>query len=306
MKSLRILIVSVVLVCNGCTDQTKVKSAVIEVSGIEKLDTYWYQGKAEISVYNLEQNRYADVHPGKAVMIFVSEDFLTDKQVKNDMYKNSKSIPILKNNAIKKFTTGVYDYSTMTSVFTPANRSKYNHTLKVSGSVQEWCGHTYQQLNYRDGKYSSTLHSYFENEADKKETETSSLLEDEVMNLIRMSPSLISEGEVDMIPSLEHQRLKHGPMKSERVVIEKGDYTEHEFSGETLKFIKMTFKEGRVKEIVYESESPYKIVGWKEVDASVFDGNQRVTKATLDTQELWPYWQQNALEDTVLREKLGL
>ena len=306
MDILRILVLSSMVLWYGCMNETQVKSAMVEVDGIEKLDRYWYQGKAEISVYNLEQNRYADVHPGKAIMIFVSEDFLTDIQVKNDRYKNSNSIPILKNNAIKKFTTGVYDYSTMTSVFTPADRSEHNHTLKVSASVQEWCGHTYQQLNLRDGKYTSTLHSYFEKEADKMASEDASLLEDEVMNLLRMSPTLIPTGEVNIIPSLENQRLKHLPLKSEKVNIGKGAYTEGEFEGESLRVINLTFKNGREKQIVYESENPYRIVGWKETDMSVFDGKPRITKATLSARELWPYWQQNSLEDTELRKKLGL
>ncbi len=49
----------------------------------DKLSDYWYQGKAEITSYTLLQNRYKDVHPGSAVLVFVTEDFLTDKQVKN-------------------------------------------------------------------------------------------------------------------------------------------------------------------------------------------------------------------------------
>ena len=41
-----------------------------------KLGDYWYQEATEISRYELQQNRYADVHPGEAVLIFVTEDFL--------------------------------------------------------------------------------------------------------------------------------------------------------------------------------------------------------------------------------------
>ena len=87
----------------------------------KKLDKYWFQGKGEINVYELQQNRYNAVHPGQAVLIFVTEDFLTDKQVKNDNYRNPNSTPILKTNFLNRFTTGLYDYSLMTSVFTPTN-----------------------------------------------------------------------------------------------------------------------------------------------------------------------------------------
>ena len=49
------------------------------------LDEYWYQGKAEISRFELQQSRYGEVHQGDAVMIFVTEDFRTDIQVKLEM-----------------------------------------------------------------------------------------------------------------------------------------------------------------------------------------------------------------------------
>jgi len=63
----------------------------VKINEVTKLDDYWYQGKAEISSYQLEQARYSDVHPGEAVLVFVTEDFLTDKQVKNDNYTNKNS-----------------------------------------------------------------------------------------------------------------------------------------------------------------------------------------------------------------------
>jgi len=40
-----------------------------------KFSNYWYQGKAEVNVFDLQQSRYGEVRPGKAVMIFVTEDF---------------------------------------------------------------------------------------------------------------------------------------------------------------------------------------------------------------------------------------
>ena len=86
---------------------------------------YWTQGKAEVNVYELSQNRYKENHPGKLISVFVTEDFLTDKQVKNERYKNPNSTWTFKNIQLKKFTTGVYDYSLFTSVFTPIDRTKF-------------------------------------------------------------------------------------------------------------------------------------------------------------------------------------
>ncbi|MEL7426541.1 MAG: hypothetical protein AAFN81_26350 [Bacteroidota bacterium] len=74
---------------------------------VQGLDKYWYQGLGELNTYELEQNRYQGIHKGQLLLIFVSEDFLTDKQVKNDRYQNPNSTKILKTNSITRFTTGL-------------------------------------------------------------------------------------------------------------------------------------------------------------------------------------------------------
>ena len=87
--------------------------------------SYWHNHGAEITRFELEQSRYGEIHSGHAVLIFVTEPFLPEKQVKAD-YEASrkKSIPVLKLNFIKKFNTGIYDYSMMKSVFTPIHSGK--------------------------------------------------------------------------------------------------------------------------------------------------------------------------------------
>ena len=44
--------------------------------------SYWYQGSAEINTYDLIQERYGESRQGEAVLIFVTEDFLKEEQVK--------------------------------------------------------------------------------------------------------------------------------------------------------------------------------------------------------------------------------
>ena len=51
---------------------------------VPQFASYWYQGKAEINVFDLQQSRYGEVRAGKAVLIFVTEDFSKSKQVKLD------------------------------------------------------------------------------------------------------------------------------------------------------------------------------------------------------------------------------
>ena len=65
--------------------------------------SYWYNHGAEITRFELEQSRYGEIHPGYAILIFVTEPFLPDIHVKSD-YESSrkKSIPVLKLNLIKR------------------------------------------------------------------------------------------------------------------------------------------------------------------------------------------------------------
>ena len=86
-------------------------------------NSYWYQGKAELTSYNLEQARYGEMREGQAVLIFVTEDFSKSKQVKldNPGAAGDDAEKVLKLNMTKKFDTGLYPYSMMSSVFTPVN-----------------------------------------------------------------------------------------------------------------------------------------------------------------------------------------
>lgn len=105
-------------------------------------DKYWYDGKAEISSYKLKQGRYGEIHRGTASLIFVTEPFSPQRFVK-PYQENKQSISVLKLNFVKKFNTGIYPYSMMTSTFLPIDST---YSLKVSSSSQEWCGHTYMEL----------------------------------------------------------------------------------------------------------------------------------------------------------------
>src|SRR5438093_5303628 len=106
---------------------------------------YWYKGKAELNRYSLEQSRYGQIHKGEAVLIFVTEPFLTDTEVKYEHGDRSKAVPVLKLNFTRRFFTGIYPYTLITSTFTPVDFRK-QRTLKIASSTQEWCGVTYSQL----------------------------------------------------------------------------------------------------------------------------------------------------------------
>ncbi len=129
----------------------------------EQFRDYWYNHGAEISRFSLQQMRYGEIHQGDAVLIFVTEEMNPALQVKADN-PGPENVPILKLNAVRKFFTGIYPYSIMTSVFTPVDVVKYPLPFKVTASSQEWCGHVYTQLNLSNAEYRVRVHSYFEKE----------------------------------------------------------------------------------------------------------------------------------------------
>ncbi len=274
------------------------------------LDDYWYQGLAEITTYTLEQNRYDGIHPGEAILIFVSEDFLPEAQVKNDRGPREEATPVLKTNQIRRFTTGIYDYSIMTSVFTPTQTREYPFTLKVSMSSQDWCGQTYNQLNFRDGQYISELHSYFESEADATEEVAPVLLEDELFNRLRMGPEAIPSGTHLMLPSLSFLRLRHFPSKPTKANISTETYVESNpatFSGENLQVLRVEMPEyERTLSVVYQNKPPYRIEGWTDTYPSAFDRVARTTIARRKQTKLDPYWTHNGTKDAALRSEIGL
>ena len=269
---------------------------------------YWNEGLAEISVFTLQQNRYKETHTGNVINVFVQEDFLYEKQVKNDNYTNPKSTKILKNIQIRKFNTGIYDYSVFNSVFTPVQRSKFPNTLKISSSSQEWCGNTYLQLNlgYRDN-YDIELRSYFENEGDKNFEIRTNLLEDELYNLLRLNPSMLPIGTIDIIPSAIYLQLQHKEIRSYQANTELKGYKGNDFNGKNLQSYAIRYpKLERTLEIVFENQAPFKIVGWIDTYPSLFDKKSRRTIARLSKTKRLDYWNKNSLSDSKLRSELGL
>lgn len=271
-------------------------------------NSYWTHGKAEVNVYELSQNRYKDNHPGHLVSVFVTEDFLTEKQVKNEYYQNPNSTWILKNIQLRKFNTGVYDYSLFTSVFTPIDRKKFPKSLKVSASSQEWCGTIFTQFNLINAyDYKVEQRSYFEKEGDYNNRIKRSFLEDEVFNVIRMNPAFLKKGRFRMIPPANYIQLKHLQIRTYEVFGGIRTYKGSEFQGEKLNEYRLEYPDlKRTVRIIYENKAPYKITGWLDSFPSSFDQKIRTTKVRLKKQKMLPYWGQNSLNDVNLRKELGL
>lgn len=272
----------------------------------EEFKKYWYSGNAEITTYKLEQARYGEVHKGYAVLIFVTEDFSKNKQVKLDNPAANKedAVKILKLNLVKKFNTGIYRYSIMESVFTPVYSKSYPDTLKLTSSSQEWCGNVFTQLNLDENNYDIELFSYFESEGDKKYQIEKTFLEDEIFTRIRLNPENLPTGNISLIPSLIVSRLKHQEIKPVRAVANLKEIPEKNEMNYSVKFPDT----GRQLNITFEKDFPYEIISWEERYKSGFgrDSKELVTRAVRDKSVMLDYWNKNSTFDEVLREKMGI
>ena len=281
-------------------------STIVNENADVATNNYWDQGDAEISRYSLSQNRYKEYHPGEVVMIFVKEDFLTKKQVKNETYTDENSTPVLKNIQSKKFTTGIYDYHLSTNTFTAFDQQAFPGSIKVQHVSSEWCGTSYVQLNHKKDVYEVGLRSYFEQEGDQNFNIKDHLLEDEIFNLIRLNPEILSDRTYEVIPSMEYSRLMHKPIAQMSAEIKTSIVENDEFAQGAMR-CEITFSEAnRVKTIYYKNEHPHTILGWDDSFPSIGDGRMRTTKARLTHSVREPYWQFNAANDVSKRQSLGL
>lgn len=260
----------------------------------QEFKNYWYGNEAEITSYKLEQARYGEMREGSAVLIYVTEPFLRDEQVKADKSYPS-NIPVLKLNSVKKFNTGIYPYSIMQSVFYPVANNQ--HALKISCSVQEWCGHVYTQLNNHT-EFEVTSHSYFEGEEDEDFSLDKIILENELWTQIRVDPKTLPTGDIQLIPSFDFMRLRHIPMKSYPATAKMTDGTYSISYPDLHRSLKINFN----------TQFPYEISGWEETFISGFGekAKELTTKATKIKTIKSDYWNKNTNADSGLRETLGI
>lgn len=288
------------------TPPREVASASIPAAPVDSVfGKHWYQGKAELTSYTLEQARYGEMRQGKAVLIFVTEDFSKKKQVKLDDYTRAgeDAVKVLKLNLTKKFNTGIYPYSMMSSVFTPVYGKENPQTLKVTTSSQEWCGHSFTQINLKADTYRVQHHSYFESEGEQTVDLNQVLLEDEVWNKIRINPEALPTGEIPIIAGTLYQRLAHTPFQVETA------RAHLEAVGDDEKAYTLTYQErDRTLTIRFKTASPHEIIGWEETYMDGFGAKAQplTTRATRDQSMMLDYWSRNSNADDALRAALNL
>ena len=308
MKMMTIFL-SFIIIYSGCSGVNSNENPMIfPVS--EKFGDYWYQGKAELNRFELSQFRYGEIRKGDAVLIFVTEDFLKDKQVKYEFGDDKSNVQtVLKLNFNRRYYTGVYPYSLLTSTFLPINSSK-SHALKITFTAQEWCGHMFMQLNNRDDEFNIQQNSYFQAEGDKEFNLDHALLEDEVWTLIRINPDLLKTGDFKVIPSMQYVRLFHKDYQSALATVEKKEVKNSDLSPNALIEYSIKYHElPRSLSILYEKDFPHQILAWEEGYSPLEDdkgGDMLVTRAVRTNKLMLDYWSKNSVADSVYRFELGM
>ncbi|WP_436514928.1 hypothetical protein [Ekhidna sp. To15] len=269
---------------------------------------YWYAGEAEITSYQLKQARYGEIHAGESVLVFVTEPFSKSKQVKLDDWRDESAdnVSVMKLNMTKKFLTGIYPYSMMMSTFTPVSADQYPDAFKVTTSSQEWCGHTWLQMNLQEEDYRARGFSYFESEGDVDISVPNAILEDELWTRIRLNPGSLPVGEVAIFPSTFYLRLRHRSMEVKKAntnltQIESSDYANEAHQMYEIKY------DDRSLSIYFESTFPHTILGWEETYMSGFGNPEMLTtKAKRINTIKSAYWGKNSNKDRAIRKELGL
>ncbi len=279
--------------------------------------SHWGDGKAEISTYEVVQNRYGEERTARVAHIYVTEPFNTGKQVKSDSPEGEGVVQVLKQNRVKLFQTGIYEYSIMNSVFVPLNdypiyslsgretgTANAGEPIKVTFSSQEWCGMTFHQLNNRTDGIESQSNSYFEMESDRRhllDKPQKTLLADELFIAVRELARPLAEGEYTIYPTLEFCRLFHVDMKASRGQVKKRDVSVNQ-DGKIAPATIWTVTAGDSQwEFTVAKAAPHLILSY-----SNSEGGTVIERGTLLKSERLPYW---GLHDNVHEtylEQIGL
>lgn len=273
---------------------------------------HWGDGKGELSGYDLTIPRYGQLRKGIAVTVFVTETFSNSLRVKSDPGKHPKSdeFPVMKLNLVEDFSTGIYDYNLLTSAFvalSAVNGRAAGSPTKVAFSGQEWCGGVFAQLIFDAGSARSTLHSYFDGEADQSRSlpvPAEALSGDALLLWARgLAAPIVRPGErreMPLVRSLESARLSHKPVDMQRAVLSR-DAAASRLTVPAGTFdvtrAAVEIAGGATWKFAVEAAAPHRIIEWESSDGE---------KASLLGSDRLEYWNLHGAGQESFLARLGL
>ena len=282
---------------------------LFSTTAISAADFYehWGDGKAELSSYRVVQPRYGELRQGYGIMIFVTEDIHPKTHIKIDSPQaNPDRLYALKLNNILKFTTGLYDYSVMTSVFSQVAGGQHDFDVrKISLTAQEWCGHVFDEALVRDGEIQGYINSYFERDGRRDyRLDLPQAYESEDHLLIRireLQEPFMEVGEmreIAILPSLWYLRQVHRPHALVAGAIGKGEAETLEVGDTTYEAVPWRLVLGaRVRTVWTEVAYPHRILKWEDSDGGSGEWVKTIRM---------PYWQLQGTSDEFYRRELGI
>ncbi len=271
---------------------------------------YWGDGKGELSSYRVTVSRYGELREGYSVLVFVTEDVSRSTRIKVESNQTSQQdrVPVLKLNRVVKFTTGLYDYSLLTSTFSSVDSELGRpafEPLKISFSAQEWCGHVFQMLLPQRDEVELTVHSYFESEGEQKRNlklPGNAVFEDNLPIWIReLAGEKLPPGqkrELHILPSSWALRAAHREIAFQPgwIIKEEGEVLKTA-AGESPSW-HWTWQVGdRTETYWIEKNYPHRILKWNSSDGG---------KGDLVKSVRLPYWQLHNNADLPYRDQLGV
>lgn len=268
---------------------------------------HWGDGRAELATYTLAQPRYGELRHGEAVLITVTETFTAAQRLKSDG-GHEDEYPVIKLNDVRDFQTGIYDYNAMTSTFVPLDgRLARGLPTKITMSLQEWCGHAWEQWAIDARSWHRTFHSYFDGEGDDHSggvVPRGGVSADAMPLLVRgLAGDLVAPGgtlEVPWLPRLLDGRLSHiatawttatitraaGPTS---VTVPAGAFSVHRWEA--------TPATGPVHRYDVEVAAPHRLIVWERDDGE---------RGELLASERRTYWTESREGDEAIRSELRL
>ena len=268
---------------------------------------HWGDGRAELAAYRLTQSRYGQLRQGEAVLVTVTEDLTKAQRVKSNG-GHGDEFPVLKLNEVRDFQTGVYDYNLMTSTFLPLDGSTpLGVPTKLSFSMQEWCGMTFDQLVIDGASYTRQAHSYFDGEGDRVETApipAGAVFADALPLLVRgLTGELVAPGEsreLAILPRLSAVRMSHRPLAWTMATLTRSEApvaVESVLGAIPATELTVDVEGGVRTTYVVEVAPPHRLLSWRASDGeeAVLTGLQRE-----------PYWNESDNGQESRRTALGL
>lgn len=267
---------------------------------------HWGDGRAELAGYTLTERRYGELRQGEAVLVFVTEDFTAKQRVKSDG-GHGDEYPVLKLNEVRDFQTGIYDYNLMTSAWLRLDGEvPLGLPDKVSFSMQEWCGHVYEELVVQPDGLDQRFFSYFDGETTegKRDLPARGVVADAMPMLVRgLGGTLLAPGESRDVPwlaSAPDRRMQHREFRwetakltrsagSEAIEVPAGSFQAYSVVAEVAGGTTTTWW--------VEAAAPHRLVKWARSDGEVGELTGAVRRS---------YWQDHGEGRETLRAELGL